>query len=116
MKTEERSQLTEQILAKIELLKKDIESYKELTKPIQPDVAIGRLSRMEAINSKSINENALYEAQATLGKLQHALKIIDRPDFGLCRECDEPIPVKRLLIMPEAGLCVQCAEELMPRP
>lgn len=109
MNRDQRSQLAAEIEKKIKVLKSDIKTYKELTRPIAPDVAIGRLSRMEAINSKSINENALQEALSTLGKLQHALRMVDKPEFGLCRECDEPIPAKRLLIMPEAGLCVRCA-------
>ena len=31
-----------------------IERYKELTKPIAPENAIGRVSRMDAINNKSV--------------------------------------------------------------
>ena len=31
-----------------------IESYREMNKPIAPDVAIGRITRMDAINNKSI--------------------------------------------------------------
>jgi len=84
----------------------------ERTQPVAPDVAIGRLTRMDAISNKSINEAALREAQNTLAKLQWALKMIDRPGFGLCRECEEPIPVARLMIMPETDMCVECAEEM----
>ena len=36
-------------------------------------------------------------------------KIIDEPDdFGLCEECGDPIPPKRLLLMPHATLCTEC--------
>ncbi|MCP4715287.1 MAG: hypothetical protein GY868_09235, partial [Deltaproteobacteria bacterium] len=35
--------------------------------------------------------------------------MIDDPDFGLCAECGEPIPFKRLMIMPGSTLCVGCA-------
>ena len=31
-------------------------------------------------------------------------------DFGICIECDEPIPFARLMILPETSLCVVCAE------
>ncbi len=109
---DEKEDLEEHIREKIEALRKDIVSYKELTKPIAPDNAIGRLTRMEAINSKSINEAALREAQYALSKLESALKMIDAPDFGLCRECEEPIPFGRLMIMPESDLCVECAGKL----
>jgi len=112
MKAERKQELENHIRQKIESLKKDIESFKELTKPVSPDNAIGRITRMEAINSKSINEAALSKSKQTLANLEDALDDIDDPDFGLCAECEEPIPFARLMIMPEAGLCVQCAEKM----
>ena len=112
MQEQEKKKLAHQMQAKLVTIKKDIVSYKERTQPVAPDVAIGRLTRMDAIGNKSINEAALREAQNTLAKLQRALKMIDRPGFGMCRECDEPIPLARLMIMPETDMCVECAEEL----
>ena len=112
MQEQEREILADQIRAKIETVTKDIVSYTELSQPVAPDDAIGRLTRMDAIGNKSINEAALREAQNTLAKLERALKMIDRPGFGLCRECGEPIPLARLMIMPESDMCVECAEEM----
>ncbi len=110
MNKKEKSELEHCIKEKIESVKKDIKSYAELSKPVSPDNAIGRITRMEAINSKSINEASLNKAKMTLSKLKTALKMIDDPDFGYCYECEEPIPFKRLLVMPETVHCVKCAE------
>lgn len=96
----------------MKMIKEDIASFKLLTKPIAPDNAIGRLTRMEAISSKGINEAALNKARETLSRLERALARIENSDFGLCRECEEEIPAKRLMILPETDLCVQCAENL----
>ena len=112
MQKADKEKLALQIREKIETVRKDIESYSELTQPVAPDDAIGRLTRMDAIGNKSINEAALREARNTLAKLERALKLIDQPGFGLCRECEEPIPLARLMIMPESDMCVECAEEL----
>jgi DnaK suppressor protein len=112
MQEAEKKKLAGQIREKIERVKKDIISYEELSKPVAPDDAIGRLTRMDAIGNKSINEAALREAQNTLFKLERALKLIDRPGFGLCRECEEPIPLARLMVLPESDMCVECAEEM----
>ncbi len=112
MENEQKEKFRHHITGKIQILKKDIISYTELTRPIAPDNAIGRISRMEAINSKSINEEALRKTKHTLSKLEHALKIIDDEDFGICIECDNPIPFARLMILPETNLCVGCAEKL----
>ena len=112
MEAKTKEALKVSILERIVAAKEDIAAFEELSKPVAPDNAIGRLTRMEAINSKSINEAALYKAQEKLLKLERALENIEDPDFGLCRECEEPIPSARLMIMPETDLCVECAEDL----
>ncbi len=106
----QKQELKNYILVKIEEMKTTIRNYEVSTKPIPPDNAIGRLTRMEAINSKSINEEALRKAQTTLSKLERALSKVDNPEFGVCEECEEPIPFARLKVMPEAILCVQCMQ------
>jgi len=113
LKNENREKLKENIIKRIEDLKDNIKSYQTLIQPIAPDNAIGRLTRMEAINSKSINEAALNKARQTLSRMERALKMIDDPDFGLCRECEEPIPFARLMIVPESDLCVECAQAIV---
>ncbi len=83
--------------------------YKELTKPIAPENAIGRISRMDAINNKSVNVAALKKAELKLNNLTIALANINDPDFGLCFKCQNPIPLSRILLMPQTRYCVHCA-------
>jgi DnaK suppressor protein len=109
----EKKELEAYIKEQIKTVTEDIAAYKLLTKPISPDNAIGRLTRMEAISSKSINEAALKKAKNTLPKLERALARIDDPDFGLCSECEAPIPPARLMILPETDICVKCAENIL---
>ncbi len=110
MTTREKEELRQKMLDQIESLREEIRSHEEGSKPVEPDNAIGRLTRMEAINAKSISEASLNSARTRLTRLENALKRIDSDDYGICSECDEPIPVKRLLIMPEATRCVRCSE------
>jgi len=112
MQHEDKIILEEHIRQKLDTVKQDIVTYENLTRPISPDNAIGRLTRMEAINSKSINEAALRKSRQSLSQLQRALRKINDPDFGLCSECEMPIPVARLKIMPETDICVKCAEQI----
>lgn len=86
-----------------------IAEYRELTRPIAPDDAIGRVSRMDAINNKSVNEAALRQAESKLASLKRVLASIGNEDFGLCLQCRKPIPEERILIRPESLYCVQCA-------
>lgn len=109
MTDEERKLVEEKIDKKIEKTLRDIEEYKELTKPIAPENAIGRLSRMEAINSKSVVEAAYREAQAKLKNLEHMKNRLGDKDFGQCAKCKQEIPIQRLLFRPSSRFCVNCA-------
>ncbi len=110
MNAEKREILRKQILQKIKEVKNDIDMYVQITKPISPDSAIGRLTRLEAMNSKSINDAALHASRQRLVKLELALTALYDSEFGYCTVCEEPIPFERLMIMPEAHVCVQCAQ------
>ncbi len=105
----DRDEIKKMIEEEISSVEREIPIIKEQTRPVAPDNAIGRLTRIEAINSKSINEAALRSMQARLSGLKRALANIDDPDFGLCTECGEEIPVKRIKLVPESTRCVTCA-------
>ena len=112
MEAKHKAELRALIANKLQAVKEDIAAYRRLAKPVAPDNAIGRLTRMEAISSQGINEAALSKALVAQDKLENALTTIDHPDFGRCRECEEPIPLARLKVLPEADLCVPCAEAI----
>lgn len=101
--------MKQKINEEIEKTKKLIEDYKEMTQPISPDDAIGRISRMDAINNKSVNDAALRQAEEKLKKLNYVLKKIGSEDFGKCVKCGQDIPLGRILIKPESVYCVRCA-------
>lgn len=104
MKKEIKNRIQEEIL----LTKELIEKYRDLTKPIAPENAIGRVSRMDAINNKSVNEMALKNAEIKLNNLIVAMNKIDDSDFGICVGCNKPIPFGRILLMPQVITCVNC--------
>ena len=106
----EKKEIAEAIEKSIGEMKEKILEYKELTKPISPENAIGRVSRMDAINNKSVNEAALRQAEMKLRKMQQSLEKIDQPHFGTCTGCGEQIPLGRIMLMPESTKCVRCAQ------
>ena len=71
---EEKRDIQERINNKMSDLKERIEEYKELTKPIPPSEAIGRVSRMDAINNRSVNEAALRQLEKQVKGLENAPK------------------------------------------
>lgn len=109
MTQEEKVHVQERILEEIAATKKLVASYRELTKPIAPENAIGRVSRMDAINNKSVNDSALKKAELKLKNLNVAITKVDDLDFGVCIRCKKPIPIGRILLLPQAITCVHCA-------
>jgi len=109
--------MTKEQLSEIEVLIKEsittttatILEYKEETKPIAPDCAIGRVSRMDAINNKSVVEAALRVQENKLRGLLHVQSKLEDDDFGLCSRCKSPIPIQRILLVPHNKFCVRCA-------
>ncbi len=106
----EKHEIKRKISEEIFKTEKLIEEYKELTKPVAPDVAIGRVSRMDAINNKSVNEASLRQAEQKLQNLNRVLSMYGTDDFGRCLKCKAEIPPGRILIRPESLYCVKCAK------
>lgn len=102
-------EVKERILDEINKTEKKIIDYRELTKPEAPDVAIGRVSRMDAINNRGVMESALKQAEIKLQRLHLMLEKIGTADFGICAKCKKPIPIERIMIKPESLLCVNCS-------
>ena len=108
MTPKEIQEIKEKIDSEKEKTQKEISDYKELTKPIAPDCAIGRVSRMDAINNKAIYDNALRKAENKLRNLEYVITQLEKSDFGLCAKCNSKIPIQRIIIMPQSRLCVNC--------
>ena len=96
-------------LQEIQKTESRIKEYKDFCAPISPDNAIGRVSRMDAINNKSVLDSVLIKAQEKLKQLKQVKQEINKPDFGYCSKCKNKIPVARLIIVPESKKWVSCA-------
>jgi len=107
----EKESLKKKIIRDIEALQKQIETLQEKAKPIAPDCSLGRLTRMEAMAEQEVSQKILDESTRRLTRLQNALSRIDKPMFGICIECEEPIGMGRMEIRPESVRCVACANE-----
>lgn len=105
----DKATIKAKIAEQIEKTVTKIAEYEEMSSPVSPDDAIGRVSRMDAINNKSVAEAALRQAKDKLSKLRHALTRVDEEGFGDCKRCGRPIPVMRVVLMPQSPYCVNCA-------
>jgi len=59
--------------------------------------------------SKNTFETSLREAENKLVQLEEMQGKLDDPDFGMCAKCKRPIPVKRIVLMPQSKFCVHCS-------
>ena len=109
MKQEELKKLEKEIKEMIKQLTAEIADLEESTKPIAPENSIGRISRMDAINNKSVVEASLRHRIKKLSKLHLSLENLHKPGFGLCNRCKKSINPKRLMLMPQSDKCVNCA-------
>ncbi|MGK0240122.1 MAG: DnaK suppressor protein [Candidatus Pelagisphaera sp.] len=79
------------------------------SKPVAPDVAIGRLSRLDSMQAQQMILAQQRRLREELEHLQSALERIGKGTYGNCAYCLSPIAYERLEAMPDAVVCISCA-------
>ena len=72
---------------------------------------VGRLSRMDALQSQAMSQAANNRRQQELLAIKAALSRLDNDEFGECPDCAEPIDPQRLELNPTVLRCIHCAAE-----
>lgn len=106
------SQQQSELSALLESLKQELEAHLSRSEgsdaPVAPSEAIGRLSRMDAIQQKELAGANRRNSERRLTMIKAALAALERGEYGLCRDCEEPIAYKRLRARPETAFCLSC--------
>ena len=93
-------------------LKEELENTltlsKDSSKPVELDQPIGRLSRMDAIQSQQMAKANRDMLDRRLVAVKKALTRVDSDEFGECTLCGEYIGYNRLKVKPESFLCLEC--------
>ena len=85
---------------------------KEAGKTVELDqTRVGRLSRMDAMQTQQMALEAGRRRQLQLVKIERALSRIESGDYGYCVVCGEEIIAGRLNIEPASTHCMQCIDE-----
>lgn len=66
--------------------------------------------RMMLAGAREIYLSKVDRESRRLRDVEAALDRMDRGKFGLCADCEDPIPAKRLAAIPWASRCVRCQE------
>lgn len=77
---------------------------------VAPDKAIGRLSRLDAMQMQEVAKDAERRREVRLHALEAARDRIDNGEYGQCDRCGKWIPFERLDAQPEADRCGRCAD------
>jgi DnaK suppressor protein len=68
------------------------------------------IETVQLANAREFAISILERESKNLMQVNAALERIDHGEFGICLECEEPIPTKRLAVVPWAAYCLQCQE------
>jgi DnaK suppressor protein len=88
-----------------------LEASTEDAKPVDLELSIGRLSRMDALQQQHMALARLRRVEQQQDQIRAALRRIEEGDYGACLRCGEPISFQRLRVRPEAALCRECQSE-----
>lgn len=71
--------------------------------------AVGRLSRMDAMQNQSMSKANHVRRQTERTRLMAALERLEEGEYGYCEDCGEVIARGRLELDPAATRCIDCA-------
>jgi DnaK suppressor protein len=71
---------------------------------------VGRLSRMDALQSQAMSQEAQRRRSVELTRISSALQRIVDGEYGYCVSCGEQIAIPRLEFDPAATQCLVCAQ------
>ncbi|MBB4285798.1 TraR/DksA family transcriptional regulator [Roseospira goensis] len=73
------------------------------------DTAMGRLSRMDALQQQAMAQETERRRQVELKRIDTALHRMEAGEYGYCVHCGGEVAPKRLDFDPAAPLCITCA-------
>lgn len=101
--------LKSDLLRQLEKLERSMRATDQASGPVALDqTAVGRLSRMDALQNQSLARNLQERERARLALILGALRRMEDGSYGLCASCGEAIPFGRLQVFPEAPECSAC--------
>jgi DnaK suppressor protein len=112
MTSEEKQIFKSRIDEEITSLALEIERLHTAVYPERGAAPSDKVAHISFKQEQSIHLQRYEEANKRLNRLKAAYLKIDTPDYGICKECEEPIPLARLQLVPESLYCVSCMQEL----
>ena len=106
---DQQAELRDELERQLRRLEKSMKVSDEATEIVELDqTAVGRLSRMDSLQSQSMAKNLAERERTKLALILEALKRMEKGTYGICTECRAEIAYGRLAIFPETPTCTAC--------
>jgi len=110
MTEDELDSYREKLISRREELHRIRQDSAMARKPVELDQsAVGRLSRIDAMQAQAMSLDADRRRQVELARISGALGRLDEGTFGECASCGEDIERRRLDHDASMPLCLECA-------
>ena len=107
---EQQTELRAELERQLRRLERSMRTTTRTLRPAELDQsAVGRLSRMDTMQTQGLTKGLQEREQAKLGQITEAMKRLDAGTYGRCVVCGDSIAFERLLVFPEAPNCARCA-------
>jgi len=102
-------EIREQLLAlRDQILQKAQQHHVGSQEPVRGDL----VDQSTDLSERELMLEMAEGDRTKLRDIETALEMMDNNTYGVCNECGEPIPVRRLLAWPTARYCVPCKEKI----
>jgi len=103
------AELRDEIHRQLGKLEKSMAVTDEALKTVELDqAAVGRLSRMDSLQSQGMAKGLRERETVKLALIQEAIRRLDAGMYGVCTACGGEVAFERLLVFPESGTCASC--------
>jgi DnaK suppressor protein len=102
-------ELRADLTAQLRKLERSMRVTDQALEPVKLDQsAVGRLSRIDALQNQGLTRNLQEREQIKLAHVREAFRRMDEGTYGRCVSCGSPIPFPRLYVFPETPTCAAC--------
>ena len=96
-------------------LREALDESATAARPVELDqAAVGRVSRVDAIQQQKMVEAGRRAQSARLVLVQSALRRFDEDEYGDCLDCGDGVAFGRLKARPETLFCIGCQSAREP--
>lgn len=106
---EQLTQIRDELQRTLARLERNMKVHGNGRPPELDQSAMGRLSRIEALQNQGLAQNLQERERVQLAQVMDALKRLEDGCYGICTQCRGPVGFERLMVFPEARHCSRCS-------